>query len=166
MKKNLLSFLLFSSPPGLKVYLKGPILKSSEISKLPPWNSKAARFNLTVRHIMCSLLYYSDPHNAAVLVLYWQNNNDPHVVLRGQKYQESGNLCNAGWYIDPHISTLWISWTELLRDWQMSQEAVLCVMWCNVLPWTKAASVGCVLWYTRYPELSEGALTTPCASLF
>lgn len=87
---------------------------------------------------------------------------DPHVALRGQKYQESSNLCNAG-YTDPHISTLWISWTELLRD--MAGEP-WCSAVCNVLPWTKAAPVGCVLWYTRYPELPAGFLTTACASLF
>lgn len=51
-----------------------------------------------VRHTTCSLLYYyysSDPpfpHNEAVLVLYWQSNDNPHVVLKGQKYQELSKI--------------------------------------------------------------------------
>ena len=46
---------------------------------------------------MCSLLYYyySDPpfpHNEAVLVLYQQSNDNPHIVLKGEKYQELSKI--------------------------------------------------------------------------
>lgn len=93
-----------------------------------------------VRHIMCSLLFYSSssyyfdppfPHSEAVLVLYWESNDNPHSVLKGQKYRELHKIIPVQCSMIHRSSSQ--QYCELAEQccwetWQISQDILLCVM--------------------------------------